>query len=75
MFRVLSILGGALGNLIRPRSPLARAITPILLIKITILVLARTFWFGPLTHHVAAPEVATQLIAAPSDGETRGDLK
>ncbi len=72
MLRVLSILGAALGNMIRPRSPLAKAIASLVLLKIAIIVSARIFWFGPMTHHVIPDEVAAKFVATPA-GPSQGD--
>ncbi len=73
MPRVLSILAEALGNLIRPRTRLARALAPILLLKIAIILTARMLWFGPMTHEVADTDVAARLTAAErgAQGDTR----
>lgn len=73
MPRVFSILAYALSNLVRPRTRLARALAPILLIKIAIILTARTLWFGPMTHHVAADDMAAQITAAQRGGE--GDAR
>lgn len=75
MPRVLSILASALSNLYRPRSRLARALAPILLLKIAILLTARLLWFGPMTHEVVADDMAAKLIAAETDGASRGDIQ
>ena len=74
MSRVLSILASALANLIRPRSRLARALTPVLLLKIAIILTARMLWFGPMTHEVVADDIAAKLTAAETDGASRGDI-
>jgi hypothetical protein len=66
MLRILSVLGSALGHLVRPRTRLARAIAPLILLKITILVCARIFWFGPMTQPVVPDEVADRFVAAPA---------
>lgn len=73
MLRILSVLGTALGNMIRPRSRLAKAIAPLILLKIAIIVSARIFWFGPMTHHVVPDEVATKFVAAPAR-PSQGDI-
>ncbi len=66
MLRVLSVLGTALGSMIRPRSRLAKAIAPLILLKIAIIVSARIFWFGPMTHPVDPGGVADKFVAAPA---------
>lgn len=76
MIRVLSVLGSALGNMFRPRSRLAKAIAPLILLKIAIIVCARVFWFGPMIHHVVPGEVAEKFVSAPvpsTAGDTEGD--
>lgn len=75
MPRVLSILASALANLVRPRSRLARALAPVLLLKIAILLTARILWFGPMTHEVVADDMAAQLVAAQTDGTSRGEIQ
>jgi len=75
MPRVLSILASALANLVRPRSRLARALAPVLLLKIAILLTARMLWFGPMTHEVVADDMAAKLTAADIDGASRGDIQ
>ncbi len=73
MSRVFSILGYALSNLVRPRTRLARALAPILLLKIAIILTARMLWFAPMTHEVVADDMATQLTAVQRGGE--GDVR
>jgi hypothetical protein len=63
MLRVLAILGTALRQFYRPQTPLARAIVPLLLIKVAIILTARMFWFAPMTHDVIPNDVADQFIA------------
>ncbi len=75
MPRVLSILASALANLVRPRSRLARALAPVLLLKIAILLTARILWFGPMTHEVVADDMAAKLVAAETDGTSRGEIQ
>lgn len=75
MPHVLSILASALANLVRPKSRLARALAPVLLLKIAIILTARILWFGPMTHAVVADDMATKLIAAEADGAPRGDIQ
>lgn len=61
---VLTTMGVFLRNGVRPRTPLARAIVPILLGKICIVLLAKTFVFDDgrmdvlpdeMRHHLTAP--------------------
>jgi hypothetical protein len=75
MPRVLSILASALSNLYHPRTRLARALAPVLLLKIAILLTARIFWFGPMTHEVVADDMAAKLTAAEPGDTSRGDIQ
>jgi len=75
MPRVFSILASALANLVRPRSRLARALAPVLLLKIAILLTARLLWFGPMTHEVVADDMAAKLTAAETGAASRGDIQ
>ncbi len=72
MLRILSVLGTALGHLIHPRTRLAKAIAPLILLKLTIIVCARVFWFGPMTHPIAPNDVADKFVAAPAPSQ-QGD--
>lgn len=74
MIRVFSILGTALGNLVRPRSHLAKAIAGLILFKLAVIVAARLFWFGPMIHAVVPGEVADRLVA-PAASADAGDVK
>lgn len=72
MLRIISILGSALGNLIRPKTRLAKAIGPLILIKIALLVTVKVLWFGPMTHPVDSDDVAAQFTATPPHACAQG---
>jgi len=66
MFHTFSILKTALRQFFRPQTRLARAIAPIILIKIAIILTARVLWFAPMTHDVMPTDVAQKFIASPA---------
>jgi|CEGD01.1.fsa_nt_gi hypothetical protein len=68
---VLGTMGVFLSNGLRPRSRLARALVPILLLKVCLVILAKIFVFGGEHRIDVTPSLMGDHLTAPLSSPSR----